>query len=58
MILELAESRVWGTGSYEAKNIRIGSVAFVMESPIIRPCFAVEIRGSERPTSGKKPYFP
>ena len=57
MILEPNESRMWETGSYEQRSIRIGSMAFTVESPVIRPCFATELQGSARPTSGKKAYL-
>ena len=40
----------------EQRNIGIGSVAFAVENPVIRHCFATGIRESARPTSGKEPY--
>ena len=33
-------------------------MAFAVGNPKIRPCFAMEIRGSGKPTLGKKPYLP
>ena len=55
-ILENTESKMWDTGYYDRRNIRIGLAAFTMVNPIIRPCFVTEIRGSGRPTSGMKPH--
>jgi len=55
-ILELTVSRMWEAGSFEQRNIRIGSRAFAPANPIIRPCFATEIRESARPILGKKVY--
>ena len=54
MILETTESKMWETGSYKPRNIGIGLglVVFAVEGLIIQPCFATEIRGSVRPTSG------
>jgi len=57
-ILEPTESNMWETGSYEQRNIGIGSMEFAVGNPAVRPCFATEIRGPARPTSGKKPYPP
>ena len=58
MILELTESSMWETGSYGQRNIGIGSMVFAMGNPVVRPCFAMELRGSARPTSGKRSYPP
>ena len=58
MILEPTESNMWETGSYGQRNIRIGAMAFTVANPISRPCLVTEIRGSARPTLGKKPYPP
>jgi len=55
MILEPTESNTWETGSYEQRNIGIGSMA--VRNPAVRPCFAMGIQGSARPTSGTKPYL-
>ena len=33
-------------------------MAFAVGNPIMQSCFVTEIRGSARPTSGKKPYLP
>ena len=49
---------MWDTGSYGKRNTGIGSMAFGVGSPIIQPCFAPELRGSARPTSGEGPYPP
>jgi len=57
-ILESTESKMWETGSYKRRNIEIGLTAFTAANPIIRSCFATEIRGSGRPTLGKKVYPP
>ena len=57
MILESAGSRMWETGSSEQRNIRTGSMELVVGNPIIPLCFATEIRGLVKPTSGKKLYF-
>ena len=46
---------MWETGSCEKRNIGIGSMAFTVGNPGVRPFFATEIRGWARPTSGKKP---
>ena len=55
-ISDLTESSMWETGSYERKNIRIGSMESAVENPILQPCCAMELRGSGRPTLGKKAY--
>jgi len=57
MILEPTESRMWESGSFEQRNIRIGSMAFAVGNPVIQSCFATETQGSAKPTSGKKLYF-
>ena len=57
MILEPKESKMWETGSCEHGNTGNGSRAFAVGNPVIQPCFGTEIRGSERPTSGKKVHF-
>jgi len=54
MILEPNESKMWEIGSCEQKDIGDGSKALAVEIPVIQLCFATEIRGSARPTSGKK----
>lgn len=57
MMLESTEPNMWETGSYEKRNIGIGSMAFPVENPIIRLWFAAEIRESARPTSGKNAHL-
>jgi len=49
---------MWETGSYKQRNIEIGSVVIMVRDPVVQPCFAMEIRGSVRPTLGKKAYSP
>ena len=46
------------TGSCEQRNTEIGLMAFILENPKAQPCFAAGIRGSARPTLGKKARFP
>ena len=57
MMLESTELNMWETGSYEERNIGIGSMAFPAENSIIRLWFAAEIRESARPTSGKNAHL-
>ena len=57
MILEPTESRMWETGSFEPRNIRTGSMASTAGNPTIQSCFATEIRGSVKPSLGKKSYL-
>jgi len=57
-VSETTESNMLGTGSYEQRNTGVGSMAFAVENPIIQPCFAMEIRGSAKPTLGTEPYPP
>jgi len=47
---------MWETGSYRRRNIGIGSIAFAVGNLVARPCFAMELRGSARPTLGKELY--
>ena len=58
MMLDPSVSNMWETGSYKQRNGEVGSMAFAAEDPIIRPCFAMEIRGLGKPTSRKKAYPP
>jgi len=56
MILVPSELNMLETGSYKQRNIGIGSMAFEVGNPITRPCFATDIRGSGKLTSGKNQY--
>ena len=49
---------MWETGSYKQRNIEIGSMVTMVRDPIIQPCFAMEARGSARPTLGKGAHSP
>ena len=57
VISQSIESQVWETGSLKQRNFGIGSMVVAVESPVIRPCFATELQGSVRPTSGKRLYL-
>jgi len=54
VIFETTESKMWEAGSYEQRNTGVGSMAFAVTNPIILPCFATEIQGQARLTSGNK----
>ena len=55
-ILEPNELKMWEIGSCGQKNIGNGLKAFAVENPVTQLCFVTEIRGSARPTSGKKTH--
>jgi len=44
----------WATGFYKLRNIGIGLLVFVGVNPMVRPCFATDVRGLARPTLGKE----
>ena len=54
---EPAGSRKWETGSYKLRNIGIGLVVSMGLKLIVQLCFATEVRGSVRPTLGKRNHI-
>jgi len=44
----------WETGSYKPGNTGTGLMVFVGVNLMVRPCFAMEIRGLVRPILGKR----
>ena len=51
--LESAGSTNWGAGFYEPTNTEIGLMVIAKVNPITQSCFATEVQGSARLTSGK-----
>ena len=46
----------WEAGFYKLKNIGIGLVVFVWMNLMVQPCFATEVRGLVRPSSGERKF--
>jgi len=46
----------WEAGFYKLRNIRVGLVVFVLVRLMGQPCFATEVRGLARPSSGERRF--
>ena len=44
----------WEAGFYKLRNTGIGVVVFVWVNLTVQPCFATEVRGLARPSSGER----
>ena len=51
---KIAESKMWGNGSYKRRNLETGRPVVGKVDPIMRFCFVMVIRESERHISGNK----
>jgi len=51
---KLVGSTRWVTGFYKLRNIGVGLLVFMWVDLMVQPCFATEVRGLARPSSGER----